>query len=134
MNIQIITRKCTGCGLCVKACSFGAIRIIDKKAVIDLERCNLCGACVPACKLEAILLDKAEVRPQKLNRADYKDVWVFAEQKKAEAQPVVFELLAKAKQLAKSLDTQVAAVLLGNDLSKEAEKLIWYGADKVYLI
>ncbi|MFA5096856.1 MAG: 4Fe-4S binding protein, partial [Candidatus Omnitrophota bacterium] len=47
MSIQIIIEKCTGCSLCVKACPFGAIKIADKKAVIDLNKCNLCGACVP---------------------------------------------------------------------------------------
>jgi len=134
MPIQIILEKCTGCNLCVKACPFDAIRILDKKAVIDLDRCNLCGACVPACKLKAIIIDKPEAKIEKPKKEDYKDIWVFAEQKKGKVQPVVFELLAKARELAEKLNTQVAAVLLGNSLKDEIQNLIWQGADKVYVV
>ncbi len=134
MSIQIIIEKCSGCSLCVKVCPFGAIRMVDKKAVIDLQKCNLCGACVPVCKFEAILLEKPEPRIEKQDIKDYKGVWVFAEQKKGKVQPVVFELLAKSRELAHRLNTEVSAVLLGNELKQEVQKLIWQGADKVYVV
>ncbi|MFH1269888.1 MAG: 4Fe-4S binding protein, partial [Candidatus Omnitrophota bacterium] len=134
MSIQIIIEKCTGCTLCVKACPFDAIRIIDKKAVIDLNKCNLCGACVPACKFKAILLEKPETARAKVDLKDYKGVWVFAEQKKGKVQPVVYELLGKARELATALGTDVSAVLLGEHLEEEIQELIWRGADKVYVV
>ena len=81
MPIQIIVEKCTGCTLCLNVCPFDAIRIMDKKAVINYDKCTLCGACVPACKFKAILLQK-ETCPVKADFKDYKGVWVFAEQKK----------------------------------------------------
>jgi electron transfer flavoprotein alpha subunit len=133
MPIQIILEKCTGCSLCLKACPFDAIRIMDKKAVIDLNKCTLCGACVPTCKFKAILIEKATGAPAE-NIADYKGVWVFAEQKKGKVQPVVFELLGKARQLAADLGTQVSAVLLGERLEEEIQELIWRGADCVYVV
>jgi ferredoxin len=94
MPIQIIIEKCTGCSLCLKACPFDAIRIMDKKALIDLNKCNLCGACVPSCKFKAIFIEKEEAAPKE-DIKDYKGVWVFAEQKKGKVQPVVFELLER---------------------------------------
>ncbi|OGX39836.1 MAG: electron transfer flavoprotein subunit alpha [Omnitrophica WOR_2 bacterium RIFCSPLOWO2_01_FULL_41_12] len=133
MPIGIIIEKCTGCTLCIKVCPFDAIRIMDKKAVLDLDKCNLCGACVPACKFKAILLEKEEAKT-KVNVSDYKGVWVFAEQKKGKVQPVAYELIAKARDLAATLGTEVAAVLLGDRLEEEIQELIWRGADKVYVV
>jgi electron transfer flavoprotein alpha subunit len=134
MSIQILTEKCTGCSLCLKACPFDAIRIVDKKAVIDLDRCTLCGACVPVCKPKAIILEKPETRVEKPEIEGYKDIWVFAEQKKGRVQPVVFELLAKARELAGRLNARACAVVLGNKLGDEIQNLIWQGADRVFLV
>ncbi|MBM3249152.1 MAG: 4Fe-4S dicluster domain-containing protein [Candidatus Omnitrophica bacterium] len=138
MSIQIIVTKCTGCGLCVKACLFGAIKIVDKKglpagrqAIIDFHKCNLCGACVDACRLKAIIIEKKEV---KKNVPEARGVWVFAEQKKGKLQTVGFELLGKAQELAKKLSTEVSAVLLGHNMEQQAKELISRGADTVYLV
>ena len=134
MPIQIILEKCTGCTLCVKACPFGAIKIINKKAIIDLDKCNLCGACVPACKLKAVLLEKEERAALNPSLKDYKGIWVFIEQKKGKVQSVSYELLGKAQELAEKLSSQVSAVFLGNDIEDQIDELIWRGADNVYIV
>lgn len=134
MSIQIITEKCTGCGLCVKACPFDAIRIEGKKAYIDLNKCNLCGACVPSCKLKAIFLEKPKEACVLPDIKDYKGVWVFIEQKKGKVQSVAYELLGRAQELAKKLNTQVSAVLIGHNLKDQLDELIWHGADNIYLV
>ena len=112
----------------------GAIKIIGKKVVIDFEKCNLCGACVPACKLKAILLEKPASGTEKPDISGHKGVWIFAEQKKGKIQPVAFELLVKARDLAGVLKTTVSAVVLGNNLKGEIDKLIRQGADEVYAV
>ncbi|MEW5758144.1 MAG: electron transfer flavoprotein subunit alpha [Candidatus Omnitrophota bacterium] len=148
--ISVILDKCVGCSLCIKVCPFGAIKLVDspracvdafgrgeavgKKAVIDLDKCNLCGACLESCKFGAIRLDKKESIIKKIKLEDYKGVWVFAEQKKGKVQSVAFELLAKAKDLAKDLNTEVSAVLLGDNVENQAAELFQRGADNVYLV
>ncbi|MDD3375314.1 MAG: electron transfer flavoprotein subunit alpha [Candidatus Omnitrophica bacterium] len=132
MSIQVITDKCTGCTLCVKVCAFGAITMVNKKAVIDLDKCTLCGACVDSCKFDAIELKRDSSKTPNLE--DYKGIWVFGEQKKGVIQSVVYELLGKAQDLAKKLDTEVCCVVLGHNIKDNLQQLIHRGADKVYFV
>lgn len=134
MPIQIILEKCTGCSLCIKACPFDAIRIMDKKAAIDLDKCSLCGACAPVCKLKAILIEKTDTACKISDIKDYKGIWVFIEQKLGKVQSVSYELLGKARELAEKLNCKVSAVLIGNNLDDQLDELIWRGADNIYLV
>lgn len=134
MSIQIIIEKCTGCTLCIKACPFDAIRIMDKKAVIDLNKCTLCGACKDACKFKAVLIEKTPVKCDLPDIKDYKGIWVFLEQKNGKVQSVSYELLGKAQELAKKLNCQVSGVLIGNKMEDQLDELIFCGADNIYLV
>ena len=56
--------RCIGCGTCARDCSRGAIRIVEKTAVIQEERCNGCGHCTAVCPTTCIELpgyDKTEM-------------------------------------------------------------------------
>lgn len=130
--INIIMEKCVGCKLCKGACPFGAIAVKDKKAVI-LDNCTLCGSCVPACKFDAI--DFKNEQEEVVSGLDaYKGVWVFAEQKNGMISQVAFELLGAGRQLANDLSVPLSAVIIGSGIKEEANKLIVYGADNVYLV
>jgi len=132
MSIGIINEKCVGCTLCVKACPFAAITMVDKKAVIDLDKCTLCSACVEACKFAAIVIEKSSKKTENIDQ--YKGVWVFGEQKKGIIQPVAYELLGKGRELAQKLHTKLSCVLLGHNVKDKAQELIKKGADKVYVV
>lgn len=69
-----------------------------------------------------------------MNIQDYKGVFVFIEQVEGKIKGVGYELLGKAKDLAKALDTTVTAVVLGHNLSALPEKLASYGADNVVMV
>ena len=129
-KIEVLVYKCTGCKLCIKSCPFSAIEIVDKKAIIDLDKCNLCGACVPTCKFEAIKIEK---ETKIVDLSQYKDVWVFCEQRNGKIQSVSWELLGEGRKLADKLGVDLCGVLLGEDIEKSAESVIHRGADKVYV-
>lgn len=46
---EILTSKCTGCGLCMKHCPYDAVTIVGGKARIDSTRCTGCGLCISVC-------------------------------------------------------------------------------------
>jgi len=129
--IEIISDKCTGCGLCIKACPFDAVTVEDKLAVIDLDKCTLCGACVDACKFDAIVIRK-QVEP-KSDLSVYKDVWIVAEQKDGVIQSITYELLGEGRKLADQLGVNLCAVFLGYQIRDKGMELVYRGADRVYL-
>ncbi|KGM95433.1 electron transfer flavoprotein subunit alpha, partial [Clostridium botulinum C/D str. DC5] len=66
-----------------------------------------------------------------MNIADFKGVWVFAEQRDGELQKVALELLGKGREIANKLGVELTAVLLGNKIENVANELLAHGADKV---
>lgn len=71
---------------------------------------------------------------KKMNLEEYKGVYVFAQQVDGEMSSIAFELLGKAKDLAKDLNTEVTAVVLGSGIKTLADSLAEYGADKVIVV
>lgn len=130
MGIEIILDKCTGCGLCVKACSFAAIKIKNKKAEIEAN-CTLCGSCVEVCKFDAITLERP--KPSDNDLSEYKDVWIFVELREQEIKKVNLELASKAREIADTLGERVGAVILGGKVKRLCDDIVAYGVDVIYI-
>ena len=69
-----------------------------------------------------------------MNLTEYKDVYVFAEQRDGKLQNVALELLGKARELADANQEKVVAMLLGKDIKPLAQTLIEHGADEVLVV
>ncbi len=126
--INVDVEKCTGCGLCVKVCPFGAIAILEGKASIG-PGCTLCGSCVKACPAGAISISRGELKPVDLS--EYRGVWVVAEQMDGRLRNVTLELLGAGRRLADKLGEELYAVIIGYRVRELADVLAEYGADKI---
>ncbi len=131
MPISVTEEKCNGCELCIKSCPQAAIAVEGNLAIIDLDLCNYCASCVSACPFRAITIeiDKQPVE----DLGTYKDVWVFGEQWRGEIAPVVYELITAGRKLADARKSELAVVVLGDNLDNAAADLAEYPVDKVYI-
>lgn len=150
--------KCIACGgRCEAACPVNCIVLNEAgEPVIDADRCIGCTKCVKVCPASALEmsftpeelallaeLEKSgataeEEDPEALAiarlQAKYKGVWVFVEQENGEAAKVSWELLGKGKELALKLETELAAVVIGQNVELLCQEAFCYGAEKAYLL
>ena len=66
-----------------------------------------------------------------MDKSNYKNIFVFVEQRDGVIQPVGLELLGKAHELAQILGEKVVAMFLGHNIKNQCQTLIEYGADEV---
>jgi len=130
MAVRLLAENCTGCRLCLRACPYGAIDIVDDRATFN-DRCTQCGACATSCKFGAIVLEVAFSRD--VDTTQYRGVWVVAEHLHGEFRRGTYELLGRGRELADKRGTGLSAVLFGDQVEGLAQRLIAFGADKVYL-
>ena len=68
-----------------------------------------------------------------MDLAEYKGVYVIAEEFEGKLRNVTLELLGQGKQLAEGIGDEVGAVLIGHNVKPLAQELIAHGAHKVYV-
>lgn len=69
-----------------------------------------------------------------MNIADFKGVWVFAEQREGKLQKVSLELLGEGRKIADKLGVKLTALLLGHNIEGLAKDLGTHGADEVLVV
>lgn len=55
MEPGLVAENCTSCGLCVKGCEDGALRMENGIPVRDWSKCVFCGDCVKVCPSDAMV-------------------------------------------------------------------------------
>lgn len=129
-NYSIDYVNCSLCKVCIEACPFDAIDIVDGKIEMN-SACKACGICVKSCPEG--LIQPVEDKRETVDKSEYTDVLVFAEQLEGEIHPVTYELMGKGRELADKIDQELHVILLGHDITDQTEEILAHGADKVYV-
>ena len=132
MGLNINIEKCVGCGICIKACPFGALALIDGEAVVN-EACTLCGICVSTCKFDALELPESE-RTGAVDVTEYNGIWVYVQPDGKGVHHVSLELVAEGRKLADVLGTSLSCMILGNNVDKLIDDLSYYDIDSLYIV
>ena len=113
----------------VELCPFKAISYQNGKLDINAG-CKLCKMCV---RNSNGVITFEEDKVSTVNKDDYKGICVYADCDHGVIHKVTFELIGKAIELARKINNPVYALLIGNDVEKNANELLEYGVDKVFV-
>lgn len=132
--ISIDLAKCSFCGKCLRSCSVDAIDLDrSAKEIAINENCTNCKLCLDQCPFEAIIASEIEYTEELLNHSG---VVVCAEleqvHEKWTINPVTFELLSKARELAETLKEKLTLLIVG-DLLSDYSPFHSYGIDTILI-
>ncbi|MCF0135681.1 MAG: electron transfer flavoprotein subunit alpha [Lachnospiraceae bacterium] len=115
----------------IALCPFSAISYEEKELRIS-SACKMCRMCVRKGPEGVVEYINDEPAPT-VCKEDWKGIAVFADSSEGRVHPVTFELIGKAKELAKVTNHPVCAVLITDDASGKTEDLLRSGVDKVFV-
>lgn len=122
--------KCSLCGVCVEKCPFGALKM-ERRGIKVGNNCRMCGICVRQCPEQALCFEQ---RAGEVDKSKWQNFLIYVEQERGDIHPVAYELIGEARKMAAKAGFQVNCLLIGGDGTKEnAEKLLPYGVDHVYV-
>ena len=156
---RLIEDKCIACGArCQSACPVDAVEMNDNGEPTIIEgNCIGCVKCVKICPSEALVMyftpeeqkilaeiaksgaaPEEEVDPEeaelKQRLAAYKGVWVYIEQTEGKAAKVSWELLGAGRDLADTLQVELTAIVIGEQVEHLCNEAFVYGADRAILL
>ena len=110
-------------------CPFGAISYDGTKLDIS-SACKMCKMCV---RKSGGLVTYEEGKTGAIDKSLWRGICVYADCTGGQLHRVTFELIGKAKELARVTGHPVYVLAIGHDLNACAEKLQRYGVDKIFL-
>ena len=114
----------------LQLCPFGALEEVDGKVEIN-SACKMCKMCVKKGPKGAFEFEEDNI--VEINKDEWKGVTVYVEHSEGEIHPVTYELIGKARELAKKIDHPVYCVFVGNNIKDKCEPLLSYGVDEVFV-
>ena len=115
----------------MKICPFGAMELNDGKLEINAA-CKMCKLCVKKGPEGAVEFIEDEPKPG-IDKSEWKGIAVYVDQADGQIHPVTYELIGKAKELAKLTSQPVYAVFMGSCIADKSEELLHYDIDEVHV-
>ena len=113
----------------IKICPFGAISYENGEIEIS-SACKMCKLCA---KKGGGAIEYVEEQRASVDKSLWRGICVYADHQGEKIHRVTYELLGKAKELASATNQEVYALIIGAQIGASAEKLLRYGADKVFV-
>lgn len=114
----------------IKICPFNAIEEKDHTLIINAA-CKMCKLCVKKGPKGAIEYVEEEV--EAIDKEQWKGIAVYVDHLDGVIHPVTYELIGKAKELAKKINHPVYALMMGHQIGAQCEELLHYEVDKVFV-
>ena len=111
-------------------CPFGAIELNDGKLEIGAG-CKMCKICVKTGPKGVFEFVEDEVI--KIDKDKWKGIAVYVDHHEGDIHPVTFELIGKAKEMAKKINQPVYCIFVGSNLEGKTDSLLSYGVDNVFV-
>lgn len=111
-------------------CPFGAIELNDGKLEIGAG-CKMCKICVKTGPKGVFEFVEDEVI--KIDKDKWKGIAVYVDHHEGDIHPVTFELIGKAKEMAKKINQPVYCIFVGSNLEDKTDALLSYGVDNVFV-
>lgn len=128
--IRFNVTRCDLCGTCVKKCPFGALSMGERGIEVS-DACRMCGMCVRGCPQKAIAFEQ---KAGAVDKSEWKNFLIYVEQERGDIHPVAYELIGEARKMAPKVGYRVNCVIVGGaGTTQNAEKLLAYGVDEVYI-
>lgn len=114
----------------IKLCPFNAIEYVNEYLEINAA-CKMCKICVK--KGPEGVFEFVEEEVVGIDKSQWNGIAVYVDHVDGEIHPVTFELIGKAKELAKKINHPVYAIFMGYDIKDKANEILHYGVDKVFV-
>lgn len=113
----------------LEICPFQALERTNAGLEITAA-CKMCMLCVKRGSHGIIELVNDDV---KIDKAEWRGIVVYVDHLEGRIHPVTYELLGKAKELASVIDHPVYALFIGDQITSQAEELLYYGIERVFV-
>jgi len=114
-------------------CPFGAIDVNGRSIEINAA-CRMCGLCVKNGPPGVFQIrENSGTSKAVCDKESWKGIAVYIDQVGGKIHPVSFELIGKARQMADKVGFQVSALCIGYNIKDQAEEILSFGVQHVYV-